>query len=227
MKRTAKDPARRRRIEAEIVGPAEDLQAEVIEGLQPSAPGPVVVGQGNAVARVADSIHELQRRNGEQPVRSVVFDENNPASDPGRLTQKRRGILGMVQNIDKQQNVETGVGKRERLAIEKLYRNRGVRTRLNINSLDPHIRTSPKDLSGKEAVAAPDVQHPRPGGNELQQPVAEDADTAPGEVLFVKPFERVHRRFIPSTLMKKLERMVWKPRAVSVTPGTTHRIVWL
>lgn len=32
-------------------------------------------------------------------------------------------------------------------------------------------------------------------------------------------------RFMPRMLTKKLERMVWKPSAASVTPGITQRIV--
>ena len=33
-------------------------------------------------------------------------------------------------------------------------------------------------------------------------------------------------RCMPSTERKKLERTVWKPSAMSVTPGITQRIVW-
>src|SRR5262245_55497830 len=35
-----------------------------------------------------------------------------------------------------------------------------------------------------------------------------------------------HRRLIPRTETKKLDRMVWNASAVMVTPGTTSRIVW-
>src|SRR6185437_6150765 len=38
--------------------------------------------------------------------------------------------------------------------------------------------------------------------------------------------EAVQRRFIPRMLQKKLTSMVWKPNAVNVTPGITHRIVY-
>jgi hypothetical protein len=36
-----------------------------------------------------------------------------------------------------------------------------------------------------------------------------------------------HRRRNPRMLRKKLEKIVWTPSAVSVTPGMTQRIVWL
>jgi hypothetical protein len=46
----------------------------MLERFKPALLGPVVVGQSHAVARVADAIHETQRRPGQEAVGRVVLE---------------------------------------------------------------------------------------------------------------------------------------------------------
>jgi hypothetical protein len=45
------------------------------------------------------------------------------------------------------------------------------------------------------------------------------------DIAIVHTSEQTHRRRIPRILAKKLDKTVWNPSAVSVTPGITKRMV--
>ena len=59
----------------------------------------------------------------------------------------------------------------------------------------------------------------------IERPVPLDPNPPARHVPLVAAVEDTHLRRNPSTLRKKLDRIVWNPSAVSVTPGMTHRIV--
>ena len=97
---------------------------------------------------------------------------------------------------------------------------------MHVDSLDPDVSPPSEDLLREETISRPDVEDTRSGRDQLRQVLSQHADAASEDVVLVNLVDCVHRRFIPSTLMKKLERTVWKPRVVSVKPGITQRIVW-
>jgi len=79
---------------------------------------------------------------------------------------------------------------------------------LNVHPSDSDVRTEAKKLAGQEAVAGANIENARVPRNERCEAFRENTDAAAEDVVLMEVFDRLHRRFIPSTLMKKLERIV-------------------
>ena len=102
---------------------------------------------------------------------------------------------------------------------------------LVVVNLYPFVETISKpNVTAEEAIEQIDI-----GGPSMLRSAAKNhryvgVVTSPSQydrVLVELGFLRrsAHRRARPRMLVKKLDRMVWKPSAASVTPGTTSRIV--
>ena len=75
-----------------------------------------------------------------------------------------------------------------------------------------------------------DVEELRNLWQQRSRLLVEGLQTSRDAVRFVQALRQLHLLFIPSrliprTLTNQPERMVWRPRAASVTPGITQRIV--
>ena len=81
----AEDPVGRPRVESEIGDPLDRSEADLGERRVPLCAAPVVVRERNAVALVADSVHEAERRTGEEAVFQVVLDDDEGSRDATRL----------------------------------------------------------------------------------------------------------------------------------------------
>jgi len=96
---------------------------------------------------------------------------------------------------------------------------------MDVDAGNRDVGTPAKELPREQTVPGTHVEDRRALRKETGEMSGEDPNAAADDVIPMEAFDRAQRRFIPSTLMKKLERIVWKPRAVSVTPGMTQRIV--
>ncbi len=83
------------------------------------------MGQGHAVWRVAEPIHETLDLTGPQTIALMILDENSPAGHPAGLAQKGMGIKGVMQNIDKHDEIEGAIAKGDGLPVIDIHRYMG------------------------------------------------------------------------------------------------------
>jgi hypothetical protein len=114
----------------------------------------------------------------------------------------------MVQHVHDDHGVESGVLERQRAPVVRDNGNGRRVTDLNVYASDSDVRTEAKELPGQQAVAGADIENARAARNERREALRENTDAAAEDVVLMEVLDRLHRRFIPSTLMKKLERIV-------------------
>jgi hypothetical protein len=125
----------------------------------------------------------------------------------------------MMQHVHNDHGVESRVLEGQRAPVVRDHSNGRRVPDLNIHPPDSDVRTEAKQLAGQEAVPGADIEDARAARNERGEALRENTDAAAEDVVLMEVLDRPHRRFIPSTLMKKLERTVWNPSVVRVTPG--------
>ena len=133
MQRPFEKPIRRSRVEAQLFPPDADCQPKGIEGLPPLLSGPVIIGEHNAVARIANPIHEAQREAGQESIKGMIFNYNGFAGHPHRFAEKDHRVLRVVKHIDKHHHVKACISIGNHLAVEPVDRDmrsaRGLRHR--------------------------------------------------------------------------------------------------
>ncbi len=114
----------------------------------------------------------------------------------------------MVQHIHDDHGVESGVREGQRAPVVRDHGNGRRVADLNVHPSDSDVRTEAKELASQQTVAGADIENVRAARNERREALRENTDAAAEDVVLVEVLDRLHRRFIPSTLMKKLERIV-------------------
>lgn len=155
----------------------------------------------------------------------MVLDEQGAPANAGGLAKQEDRIVRVMKDVDGRQRVEGAVGKREPPAVVEGDGDRRRASRMNVDAGNRDVRAAAKELPSEQTVPGTHVQDRRTLRKETREVSGEDPNAAADDVIPMEVLYRAQRRFIPSTLMKKLERIVWKPSAVNVTPGMTQRIV--
>ena len=225
VERTIAEPRDRPRIETEVAPPRPRRESRRRERRAPLIGTPVVVRKAHTVMRVADPIHEPERRRGTDSLAHVVFDDHAPTRRACRFTQQRSWILGMMQYVDEEHRVHRTIGKRNRSAVELPHRNRGIFAHENVDPLERAVFAHSLKLGGQTAVPAPDIEYVRARRQYRRNQITQTAKPPAENETIVDVTDKTHRRRSPSTLRKKLKRMVWNPSVVLVMPGITQRMV--
>src|SRR5205823_3528394 len=85
MEATLENEARQGRVQPEMLVPIGDAPAEPLEGFPPSGFWPVIVRQHHAMGRIAEPVHQSERRSGEKPVPEMILDDDRLPADSLRL----------------------------------------------------------------------------------------------------------------------------------------------
>ncbi len=208
MERTADDPARGRRVKAEIIGPDSEAQPEILEGGQPPLPRPVVAGNRDAVPGIPEAIHEPQEGRSERTIGRVILDEDGLTGHAPGFSEKHHRIVRVVKDVHEKHNIEARIGKWESPAVERNDRDASILADEDVDSDDGEVGATRRELPGHRSAAASNVEQPRTRGDLLGQALAEHSHSPGRHEPAVQPLEQRHRRFIPSTLMKKLDSTV-------------------
>ena len=112
-------------------------------------------------------------------------------------------------------------------AVEVLDWDLRIGSNQHIDSAHVQVGSSQHQGLGDRAIAGTNIEHRGDVRQDLGEMVRQDPNPSARHVPLVETLENTHRRRNPSTLRKKLNRMVWNPSEVNVTPGMTHRIVEL
>lgn len=68
-----------------IFAPLADFESNLADRAPPLPQGPVVVGEGNPVGRVADPVHEAEEGAGEEAFEQVILHHHGVSCHPSRL----------------------------------------------------------------------------------------------------------------------------------------------
>src|SRR6185437_8948306 len=226
VQRSTENPRRGPRIKIQILPPFLDAETGLGEQLQPLRARLVIVGQRHTMRRVANPIHETQDGRAAPAIGEVILD-HHPLPDHSRhLPQYGAGVGCVMQHIHEHDDIEAGIGEGEVQAVVLRRGNRGDWTDQDIHSLDTDVGPRVGDGPGNRAVAGPHIEDARALRDATAQMVAQDAHATRHHVTPVHAANDAgHLRLNPRMLKKKLDRTVWNPSAVSVTPGMTQRMV--
>jgi hypothetical protein len=138
----------------------------------------------------------------------MVLDEQGAPGNAGRLAKEEDRIVGVMEDVDDRQRVEDVVRKREPSAVVERDGDGGRASGMDVDAGNRDVRAAAKKLSREQTVSGTHVQDRRSLRKETSEVSGEDPDSAADDVIPMKVLDRAQRRFIPSTLMKKLERIV-------------------
>ena len=155
----------------------------------------------------------------------MVLDHERGARDAYGLAQEHHRIVDMVQDVHEEHDVHLLVAEGQAPPVEELHRNVAHRACERVDRAPGEIWPPREHQAREQPVAAAHVQHRGMGGNERVQVPREHAHAPRMDARLVDCPDERHLRSMPSILMRKLDMMVWKPSAESVTPGTTQRMV--
>jgi hypothetical protein len=171
-------PAGGDRIETDCGDELLWLKSDVAPRTLPLVPAPVVIRESNPKPRIPDPIHETQAYTRGNSVSVVILDEYAMLRHSRRLTEQDRRVVGMMQDVGKENHIERLVVERNPRSVENFDGDVGVNASEHVNS--PHEEVGPLGLenSGDQAVAATNVENARALRNKLGKPIGQDADPA-------------------------------------------------
>lgn len=213
-------------IQPQVFFPSLSAKPAIRDQRAPLGARQIVVWQRNPVPGIADPIHEPKGRDGEKSFAEMVLHQHHPPRDARAFAEQLRGIVRVVQNVDAGDDIHRPRGQRQRSSIESVHRNRGPGPHYYVDTSNRDVWPQLLKASGEPAVAASNIQHVRPLGDVVREQRCETPQTGAVDQPAVQCIQRgLHRRFMPRMLIRKEEKMVWTPSAVSVTPGMTVRMV--
>jgi hypothetical protein len=114
----------------------------------------------------------------------------------------------VVQHVHEHDRIKRPVAVRDVSPIELLDRDVGVRPQQHVAAAHVHVGSSLHHRAGDQSIASAHVEDPSAVRQELRQMLREDADSPARHVPLMEAVEETHRRRNPSTLRKKLDRIV-------------------
>lgn len=175
---------------------------------------------------ITDPVHKAQGRAGQKPIEEVVLDHNSSSSNSCGLAQQAHGVVRVMENVHKHHHILASITARNSTSVEVFNWNMGLAANQDIEAFYFDVGAFLRNKGGEQTIAATHVQHARTQWNEISEVVAQDPYTPGMNALIMDSLGKFHFRRIPKILTKKLDRMVWNPSAVRVTPGITHRMVY-
>jgi hypothetical protein len=160
------------------------------------------------MARIADPIQEAQSWASQESVQGVVFDHDGVTSCARGLVEQPHRVLRMMQHIDKQYDIKRCIAIGNADAVERFDRNMGLPSDDDVKALHIDVRAPLHEPTGKQAIAAADVQHLGVLWEELLKVVTKHPHPASMDESSMESFHEAHLRRIPRILMKKLESTV-------------------
>ena len=192
VKRALKHPGERRWIKARLFGPEGRGQLETGEDFAPAFRGPIVVGEGHAVAGIADPVHKAQGGSGKHALQQVVFDEKMLARDAGRFPQQSLLFRRMMDHVHQKNHVKRAGREGQIHAVELPHRNMGLPANEHVNAFDAHIGAEIGDCAGEQAVATAHIEHRGPVREQFGHKIGQDPDPPVMDVSFVKSIQAGH-----------------------------------
>ncbi len=101
------------------------------------------MGYGYTKTRVTDAVHEPQYEIGKRPFAKVVFNQDGSTGHAGRLVEQDHGILGVVEDVHKHDNIVAAIAIRQSQAIILFDRNMTGIPNEDLNSLKRDIGATP------------------------------------------------------------------------------------
>jgi hypothetical protein len=144
------------------------------------------------VVGVADVVHEAQGRAREEAIPRVVLDEDATAGHPRRLTEQDRGVVGVVQDVDQQHDINRPIALGDRPAVEGSDRDVRVLADQDIDPANPGVGPEFLDPAGQETIAAADVQYGRVPADQAAEELTEPPDPTPMDMGGVEPRGQFH-----------------------------------
>ncbi len=175
MKAAAHEQRKRKRVQRHCGCPLGDGEPAFREAGFPLLAAQIVVRQTHAMGAVAHPVHELQRLEVEGVFAEMVFDEHEAARDAARFPQQDGGIVGVVQHVNRQANVERPVGKRQLGSVERPAANRALGPWGKLHSFNGNLRAAFGQEISDGAIAAANVQNGGMRGDARGQNLRQDA----------------------------------------------------
>ncbi len=145
-------------VEADLGDYFFGMEADLLPGGAPLALGPIVVGEGDAEAGVADVIHEAEARTGGEAVAVVVFEKDAVGGYAVSFAQENGGVGSVVEDIGEKNCVEGLVGEGDAETVKDLNGDVSVIAGENVDAVESEIGAAGLENGGDEAVAAANVE---------------------------------------------------------------------
>ena len=156
----------------------------------------------------------------------MILDDDGLSCDAGGLLEQPHRVVGVMQHVDQENDVDGQVVHRQGEPVELLHRDmRPGRTSTSMPVSARSGRWLP-DRPPEQAVAAAHVEHRRTARQQRCDVARQHPDAAPEDEVRMEPADEAHRRRSPRMLKKKLESTVCTPSVTRIVPGITQRIVW-
>jgi hypothetical protein len=149
------------------------MEADLLPGGTPLALGPIVVGESDAEAGVADVIHEAEAHAGGEAVAVVILEEDAVHGYAVSFAQENGWVGSVVEYVGKKNCVEGLVGKGNSGAVEDFNGDVSVAAGENVDAAESEIGASGLENGGDEAVAAANIEDAGRGRSELGEPIDE------------------------------------------------------
>ena len=158
---------------------------------------------------VPDAIHQTKRRDGSKSVGEVVLHDHGGAGRATRFAEERHGIVGVMQDVDEEHDVDGAVGHGQVTAVEAINGYRGAGPSEDVHGADRDVRPRANDLTGDPPVTGAHVEGTCAPGQPWRDPSGEHPCPPAHDRSLVHPLDRPHRRRSPRMLRKKLDNTVW------------------
>jgi len=134
---------------------------------------PVIVWQGNTVTSVSDPIHKPQGWVSQGPFDAVILNKNSLPTDTNCFAKQSHGLLCVVEDVSKHQNVKAVVLIWYGSAIEHLYRHRRIGALENVDPKNRDVRSLIGNEASQMAITTADVEYFGIRRNKSDTPIAE------------------------------------------------------
>jgi hypothetical protein len=111
--------------------------------------------------RIAYPIHHSQDLSCEDTFSQVILEHEGSTSHAACLAEQDVRIVGVMQDVNEHHNVHAFIGVWNVVSIEAGCRDSTARSRQDINALDATVRFAVRKLTGKQSIAASNIQYGR------------------------------------------------------------------
>ena len=190
-----------------------DRGADALERERPLLGGPVVVRQGDPMRGIPGPIHDAERLTVEPARLHMILDDDGLPGDSGRLLEEPHRVIGVMQHVDQENDIDGHLVQRQGESVEFLHRDMGPGANEDVHAGECEVRAQCPDRAPEQAVTAPHIEHRRIARQQGSDMTRQYPDTSTEDEVRVQPADQAHRRLSPRMLKKKLESTVCKPSA--------------